>query len=104
MTTASESKPIKILLLRSYSKAPFSIKAAMAINKCDSVQFMQYPLWPTHHSYQNEIYKFHKMGLDEKVLNEINKNVITSYNDLQKRLENHYFDFCIINRSRCYSF
>ncbi|GAK57911.1 hypothetical protein U27_04883 [Candidatus Vecturithrix granuli] len=81
----------RILLLRSYSKAPFSATIARALRHYHEVEFMQYPPWPADRRV-----KLNKLYRADEAWEDLHTNLITNLAELSGKLAERYFDFAIL--------
>jgi len=84
-------KPVRLLFLRSYAKAPFSANIARAFTRCPNVEYWQYPAWP-----QDRRHLVEKLYAPADAWSALHHQVIANANELSLQLSAGQFDLIIL--------
>lgn len=82
---------MRILLLRSFNKAPFSANIARALTDCKQVEFMQYPPWP-----QDRLGRVEKLYRSDEAWKALGENTIETSREFLERLDRGDFDLALL--------
>lgn len=92
----NNKKNDKVLIIRSYRKAPFTVKFIRSVFNQKNINFEQFPPWPDNRIYFENIFNFNKLNNSETAWDDINRNLITNKKKIKDRIASGYYKYAII--------